>query len=88
LQLRCCNIALTLPYSWMAQLLELPQCRSRVLRTFAVDPDGTSLLVTRYVSPLPLPAQLHAAASTPSALPGISATEAVMLKVGRQEVVM
>lgn len=67
--------------SWMSELMDLAQCRTRMLRAFAVDPDGTSLLVTRYVCPLPLPPPLKAAAAAPTPLPGVSATEAVMLKV-------
>lgn len=67
----------------MMDLLELPQCRTRVMRALAVDADGTSLLASRFVSPLPLPPVLRLAAAAPTALPGISATESVMLKVSQ-----
>lgn len=39
-------------------MLELPQCQHRVVKALGVDADGTSILVTRFVSPTPLPPSL------------------------------
>jgi hypothetical protein len=67
--------------------MELVQCRTRVVRALAMEPDGTSLLVTRFVAPTPLPPPLHQLASTISLPPfaTVSPTEAVMLKVGETD---
>lgn len=57
-----------------------------MVRPLSVDPDGTSLLVCRYVCPTPLPPVLQQAVAAAGAgaggVGGISATETVMLKVG------
>lgn len=68
---------------WLGDLVELPQCRTRVLRALALEPDGTSLLLTRFVAPTPLPPHLHQLATSISMPPyaTVSPTEAVMLKV-------
>ncbi len=56
-----------------------------MIKAMAVDADGTSILVTRFISPTPLPPTLAQLASNPQAaaegLPQISLTELVMHKV-------
>ena len=68
--------------------MEIPNCSRRVIKALAVDADGTSVLVTRFISPTPLPPILVEAASNPQSLardaPLISLTELVMLKVWAQ----
>ena len=71
---------------WQASVLAQPQCSRRVVKALAVDADGTSILVTRYVSPMPLPppvlAQLAIIQQAAAVgMPQISITELVMLKV-------
>jgi hypothetical protein len=60
-------------------------CVSRVVKSMGVDADGTSILVTRFVSPTPLPPALHQLAMSPEAsmtgMPQISITELIMIKV-------
>uniref|UniRef100_A0A7S3R2T6 C2 domain-containing protein n=1 Tax=Dunaliella tertiolecta TaxID=3047 RepID=A0A7S3R2T6_DUNTE len=70
---------------WISDLIVLPQCRTRVIRALAMEPDGTSLLVTRFVAPTPLPPHLLHLASTINMPPfsTVSPTEAVMLKLAR-----
>ncbi len=77
-----CVCVCVIVHRWLSEVQSLTQCRTRTVRALAVDPDGTSLLVTRYVSPTHLPQHLVAAAtSAPVNLPGVSHTEEVMLKV-------
>jgi hypothetical protein len=71
-------------YRWQASVLQLPFCSRRVIKALAVDADGTSILVTRFVSPTPLPSKLLALASSPpelsESIPQISITEYIMLQ--------
>lgn len=39
----------------MASIAVLPQCRSRVVRALGTGPDGTALLLPRFLAPTPLP---------------------------------
>lgn len=68
-----------------AGVLAQRHCTSRVIKAMGVDADGTSILVTRFVSPTPLPPGLHQLAMSPEAamagIPAISATELIMIKV-------
>ncbi|GAX76484.1 hypothetical protein CEUSTIGMA_g3929.t1 [Chlamydomonas eustigma] len=72
---------------WQSNVLALPLCKRRVIRAMGIDSDGTSILVTRFLSPTPLPPAIAQLASNPDAiaadLPQISITELVMLKISR-----
>lgn len=46
----------------MPALRALPQCRGRVVRALAVDPDGLGTLLPRYLAPTRLPPPFGAAA--------------------------
>ncbi|KAI8465651.1 MAG: hypothetical protein J3K34DRAFT_487137 [Monoraphidium minutum] len=50
---------------WVPALRALPQCRSRVVRAVAVDPDGLGALLPRYVAPTRLPPCFGDAARSP-----------------------
>ncbi|KAJ9514810.1 hypothetical protein QJQ45_028482, partial [Haematococcus lacustris] len=72
--------------TWVAELQGLAQCSTRVLRAMAVDTEGTSLLITRYIAATPLPPTLSVLAGVPPATPlpvAVSNTELFMLKVAR-----
>ncbi|KAF5837475.1 hypothetical protein DUNSADRAFT_4277 [Dunaliella salina] len=70
--------------TWINDLIMLPQCRTRVMRAMAMEPDGTALLVTRFVAPTPLPPHLQHFATTISMPPfsTVSPTEAAFVVVG------
>lgn len=40
---------------WVAALRALPQCKNRLVRATAVDPDGLGTLLPRYLAPTRLP---------------------------------
>ncbi|KAF6253850.1 hypothetical protein COO60DRAFT_1463007 [Scenedesmus sp. NREL 46B-D3] len=48
---------------WVSGISGLPQCRGRVIKALAVDPEGVSTLLTRYLAPAPLPPALAARAA-------------------------
>eukprot|EP00775_Hariotina_reticulata_P004277 gene4277-4531_t len=48
---------------WVAGIRGLPQCRGRIIKALAVDPDGVGTLVCRYLAPAALPPPLAAAAA-------------------------
>lgn len=75
---------------WQLDALEVHAgCAGRVVKGMAVDADGTSVLVTRFVSPTPLPPNLSAMAANPqemeaaTGLAQISITEMVMIKIAQ-----
>ncbi|GBF93799.1 hypothetical protein Rsub_06131 [Raphidocelis subcapitata] len=56
-------------HRWVPALQALPQCRGRVVRAMAVDPDGLGTLLPRFVAPMQLPPQFEAAGAAPPAEP-------------------
>ena len=71
-------------HSWQEDALRPAHCRSRIVRALAFEPDSTSLLVTRFVAPTPLPPHLYELALRLNAAPDngvVSPTEYMMLKV-------
>lgn len=47
----------------MSGISGLPQCRGRAIKALAVDPEGVSTLLPRYLAPAPLPPALAARAA-------------------------